>query len=143
MKSFLDQSSGTVDDLRAMVGMASKYILPRTDWDYRQPVILIDRLGFSSQTHPIVNRIMEGFSSIDSTGMLETNPLTALLQDMARYDRTLKNRPSRKQRKKRLGRFRREMVHILSTLRVLADLPADAASGVHYSVICIRRQFLK
>jgi hypothetical protein len=138
-----DYPDATVDDLRSMVGMASKYILPTRDWNYSGPIDAHPRLGFSPDNNPVILPIFDGFRSIDAKGMSEATYLTSLLQDMARFDQCLRKRPSQKTRKKRLGRYRREMAHLLRVLQAQSELPNNSASGVHYSMISIRRQFLK
>jgi hypothetical protein len=70
---------------------------------------------------------------MDTARMMDLEHPVPLLKKMARYDRVLQGKPSKKQRKKRLTRYRREMVHVLSTLRALAELPEDAPAGVRYS----------
>lgn len=138
-----DHPDASIDDLRSMIGMAAKYILTRRDWNYSGTIDAPPRLGITPASSPVIAPIFDGFRSIDANGMLEASPIASILQEMARYDQCLRQNASQKTRKKRLGRYRREMAHILRVLQAHSTLPNNASSGVHYSMISIRRQFLK
>ena len=144
MRTFLEQHPGaSLQQLRLMVGMAAKYILPRATWDFQGPIAPIVRFGWSLNKHPTVEAIFSGFYSIDSTQMNGGGLLVSTLRAMAHYDSALQNPRCRPRlRKKRLTRYRKDMLHIFSALRLLSLLESDAPTGIRYSIESIRKHFL-
>jgi len=144
MHTFLNQHPGaSLQQLRLMVGMAAKYILPRAAWDFQGPLSPIVRFGISLETHPTVQSILAGFYGINSTQMMQGGLLPATLRAMAHYDDALRSPKCRpKIRKKRLTRYRKDMLHVFSALRLMSSLEADAPAGIRYSIESIRRHFL-
>ena len=142
LRAFLSHPGAGINDLRGMVGMGAKFILPKKSWDHSGEVDDLRRLGIGLHTHPIVIAIFDGFRRISTVEMMGVEDPVPILKQMCRYDRVLQGNPSRKVRKKRLTRYRREMIHILLTLRALAGLPSNATAGVRYSMECIGRHFL-
>ncbi|MBE0705427.1 MAG: toll/interleukin-1 receptor domain-containing protein [Afipia sp.] len=121
-------------DLRQIIGMASKYILPRPLWDASAPDLT--RLPFGA--HPNVRDVIAGFSDIHTSELTRDDDFTAVLKRLSLYMLGGLDRPncSLRLRKKRWSRYEKE------TAAALNHVQPGASKGVLYGLRILKQAFL-
>jgi hypothetical protein len=129
----------SMSDLRSAMGMAAKYILPRSDWDFKGRIDYPERFEADFGTHPSVAAFFGGFLDADSENLLANDDFTSLLRHLARYDTALQRKRCKlRLRKARMQRYRDEMAYVLTHLQKYKDSHVTLQAGERYSATGIR-----
>lgn len=131
-----------VPEVRAIVGMGAKLVLPKTCWNYRGEVQPLRKMGREFSRRPVVLGVWDGFSSIDSDIIGARGPAVVFALRIARLRspfESLSGKPvndmgSNRKMKRRMARYRRTAAYFLVQLRAYEIKASEGRRGLRYAL---------